>query len=353
MSQIILRPKSHQPPSRIVVGAGALKTLPDLIDLRRFSNIALITGSRTARHWLKPVARILNEPLIITLPTTRPRKTLESAARIYEQLHRAGFDRQSLMITLGGGVIGDLGGYVAATYLRGIAFIQIPTTLLAQADASVGGKVGVNLGTFKNGIGAFHLPRLVLSDTDTVATLPARERRNGLAEIIKLGLISDRSLFEAARTIEDVGLTSLVIQAVRRKAAIVNQDEREDGPRKLLNFGHTIGHALESLSLKTEKPLRHGEAISLGMLAEARLAVAAGLCSESVPTALEAALRHAKLPTKNAPVSITAAMKLIERDKKNQRRVVSWTLPTAIGQGRYDQTVPDALVRKSLRSVTR
>lgn len=352
MPQIIIRPSRSEQPSRIVTGAGLLPRLPELVDLRRFSRVAVIAGSRTARHWLAPVRRGLGRPLVITLPSTRPRKTLATAERVYEQLHHAGFDRQSLIVTLGGGVIGDLGGYVAATYLRGIAYVQIPTTLLAQADASVGGKVGLNLGDFKNGIGAFHLPRLVVADTATLATLPPREFRNGLAEVIKLGAINDRRLFELAARGAENDLAGLIARSIRSKVRIVNRDETEQGPRKLLNFGHTIGHALESLSLRTDRPLRHGEAVSLGMLAESRLAVELGICPPGVTEVLEESLRQAGLPTRTGSVNLAQVMRLIERDKKNRRSVVSWTLPTGIGRGRYDQTAPDRLVRNAVRSLT-
>jgi shikimate kinase/3-dehydroquinate synthase len=218
------------------------------------------------------------------VPDGEGSKSLARVEQVCESFAQAGLDRGSIVVALGGGVVGDLAGFVASVFLRGVPYVQVPTTLLAQVDSSVGGKTGVNLGAGKNLVGTFYQPRLVYADVTALATLPARERSAGLAEVAKHGLIADVELLAlmearaaAARDGEPALLAELVARSCAIKARVVGSDEREtSGARALLNYGHTVGHALESASHHTSEPLAHGEAVALGMLAAARIGTALG-----------------------------------------------------------------------------
>jgi 3-dehydroquinate synthase len=219
------------------------------------------------------------------VPDGEGSKSLTRVEEVCESFAREGLDRGSIVVALGGGVVGDLGGFVASIFLRGVPYVQVPTTLLAQVDSSVGGKTGVNLGAGKNLVGTFYQPRLVYADVTSLSTLPARERSAGLAEVVKHGLIADAPLLElmetraqAARAGEPQLIAELVARSCAIKARVVGDDERETtGQRALLNYGHTVGHALEAASHHTDAPLAHGEAVALGMLAAARIGKAIGL----------------------------------------------------------------------------
>ncbi|MCH7574401.1 MAG: 3-dehydroquinate synthase [Candidatus Marinimicrobia bacterium] len=278
---------------------------------------------------------------LAVIPDGEPFKTLETAASLYTTLIEAGFDRQSTLVSLGGGVVGDLTGFVAATYLRGIGFIQIPTTLLAMVDASVGGKTGVNHPLGKNLIGAFHQPLAVLIDPGFLRTLPARQMRAGLAEMLKMGLIADpdyldlllASLADFKEPLDDGPAGSLIATACRLKADIVSADERETNRsttagRRLLNFGHTLGHAIEAVAGYGK--LLHGEAVALGMVGAAYLsAEIAGLPFDSVAR-IEAMVAQLKPPGIGSldPEQLAAT---IARDKKRLQGTLHWVLLKQIG----------------------
>ena len=239
---------------------------------------------------------------LLEVPDGEEFKSLTIAAALYERLLPLGLDRRSPIIALGGGVVGDLAGYVAATFMRGLPLIQIPTSLLAQVDSSVGGKVGVNLPQAKNMVGAFYQPCFVLSDVSLLGTLPPPEFRAGLAEVVKYGVIADKPFFEwleenVAAILEgrEEALIHVVRTSCRIKAAIVEQDEKDEGIRGVLNFGHTVGHALEAAT--GYGVFRHGEAVAIGMVAAARISSQVGLCSEEVPARLRALLQRIGLPT--------------------------------------------------------
>jgi len=239
---------------------------------------------------------------LLEVPDGEEFKSLTIAAALYERLLPLGLDRRSPIIALGGGVVGDLAGYVAATFMRGLPLIQIPTSLLAQVDSSVGGKVGVNLPQAKNMVGAFYQPCFVLSDVSLLGTLPPPEFRAGLAEAVKYGVIADKPFFEwleenVAAILEgrEEALIHVVRTSCRIKAAIVEQDEKDEGIRGVLNFGHTVGHALEAAT--GYGVFRHGEAVAIGMVAAARISSQVGLCSEEVPARLRALLQRIGLPT--------------------------------------------------------
>jgi 3-dehydroquinate synthase len=277
--------------------------------------------------------------------------------RCYDALAAMRLERKSFIVALGGGVVGDLAGFVAATYLRGIPFVQVPTTLLAQVDSSVGGKVGVNLRAGKNLVGAFHQPKLVLCDLDTLDTLPAREYRSGLAEVIKYGVIYDAELFkrlekELPKILkrDSRTLAAIIARCCAIKADVVGQDENETGLRAILNFVHTIGHALEAISHYGK--YLHGEAISIGQVAAAKLSSRFLGLPQTEATRLGDLLDRAGLPTRLS-LSATQRRQLIQAmqlDKKVSNGEVKFVLARRIGQVEFDQRVPGELLGEVLGS---
>ncbi|MCB0339281.1 MAG: 3-dehydroquinate synthase [Bdellovibrionales bacterium] len=335
----------------IHIGSGALKQLPKIIDFSRYSSIVVITDDNLSKHWLAQLEEVLPEKAIaIVLAAGEFHKTIETVQQVWQKLAESESDRRSIILNLGGGVIGDLGGFVASTFMRGLDFVQIPTTLLAQVDASVGGKVGVNFAGVKNLVGSFAPPLAVCIDVDTLATLPLRQYRSGFAEVIKHGLIRDKAYFDlvSARTPDSFGTEDLV-RIVRRscelKAEVVEKDERESGLRKILNFGHTIGHALEALSLSNGTPMLHGEAIGIGMVAEARISVLTKRISEVDLLQIEATLRNYELPTRMPfQLHLSDVLEKIKSDKKNIAGAAKWTLLERIGEASYDCAVDPQIV---------
>ncbi len=278
----------------------------------------------------------LRTDLRLTFPAGEASKTRETWALLSDRLLAAGFGRDSAIVALGGGVVGDLAGFVAATYLRGIPFVQVPTTLLAMLDASVGGKVGVDTPRGKNLIGAFHPPVLVAADPLTLLTLPEREYRGGMAEAVKHGLIADAEYFAwiegharalAARDIP--ALTHLVRRSVEIKAAVVEADEREAGRRAILNAGHTIAHAIE---LASDYATPHGEAVAIGLVAECRIAEASTGLTRGSADRVAALLTRLGLPTRlTNPLPMNRLLEAMQHDKKNRAGAIRLALPTAIG----------------------
>ena len=277
------------------------------------------------------------EPLF--LPVGESHKRLRSVEQLAEALSRARADRDTLLLALGGGIVGDVTGFLAAIYMRGIPFVQIPTTLLAQVDSSVGGKTGVNLRTGKNLLGSFHHPLAVFADTDTLGTLPARELRAGLQEAVKAGVICSPSLFrllerqapvllDPAHPDHSRALSQVITASVRIKAEVVHADEREAGLRMILNFGHTLGHAIEAAT--GYKQLLHGEAIGWGMIAATRLALSRGTIASGPAERIEQLiLRYGPLPRFRASAERLVA--LTAGDKKSRSGVLSFILPAAVG----------------------
>jgi 3-dehydroquinate synthase len=324
--------------------------------------LALLTHPRIEALYGRALAdrlRLAGHNVIsFTVPPLESSKSLRMAERIYHALIDARFDRHGSVLALGGGVAGDLGGFVAATFLRGIAWVAVPTTLLAQVDASIGGKTGVNLRA-KNLIGAVHQPTLVLSDIGTLRSLPLRELRSGMAEVVKTGVIGDPALFEfveqRARSClrrDPSALAWIVGRCAMYKAGVVASDERESGERMVLNYGHTIGHGIEAAA--GYRGLTHGEAIAVGMTLEARLAARLGVCdpalvdrqtrvlaSLGLPVRL-AALARGKAP---APDRVQAAM---AHDKKASAGRLRFVLPKALGGTVIQDDVPPALVEEVL-----
>lgn len=321
---------------------------------------AVISDTHVAPRYAKAAQRVLAQAgfdsVLITVPAGETAKSLKTVQFCYDRLAAQRLERKSFIVALGGGVVGDLAGFVAATYLRGVAFVQVPTTLLAQVDSSVGGKVGVNLKSGKNLVGAFYQPRLVLCDLETLGTLPNREYRAGLAEVIKYGIIYDAALFERLERDlpgllerEPKTLTEVVARCCEIKAEVVGQDETESGLRAILNFGHTVGHALETISHYGK--YLHGEAISIGQVAAAHLSAQLLGLPETEVERIRALLGRAGLPTllrlgADQRPKVLAAMKL---DKKVSGGEVKFVLARRIGQVEVGQSVPAAALRQVLQ----
>ncbi|GIV06606.1 MAG: hypothetical protein KatS3mg016_2181 [Fimbriimonadales bacterium] len=332
---------------------------------RRPTRVALLTHPRLM-HWARLVQTQFEESgiaaSIISLRSGERIKSLRTAGRLYEQLLQAGLDRNSVLITLGGGVLGDLGGFVAATYMRGLSYMQLPTTLLAQVDSSVGGKVAVDLPRGKNLVGAFHQPIAVLIDPEVLQTLPARHWRNGFAEMLKYGIALHRGLWQRLQTMLEWSILSAkrvrrdasawllpIAQCVNLKAQIVSEDARDlSGRRALLNFGHTVGHAIEA-ALGYREWL-HGEAIAAGMVAEAELGRILGITPDEVADTLRTAITQAGLPT-HIPAGLDAEtlLELMRHDKKRVGDALSVVLLRDIGIASLEPNIPTSAVREALR----
>ncbi len=325
----------------ITVGRGLVETLhPRLLALAKGKAFrpVLVTSPKIWKLWSKQVRSSFPEaqsPTVLFLPPGEQHKRLSSVESLAEQLAEAGADRDALLIAFGGGVIGDITGFLAAIYMRGIPYVQIPTTLLAQVDSSVGGKTGVNLLAGKNLVGSFHQPQAVFADTDLLSTLPPRELRAGLQESVKAALIQDRKLFsymqqkqELARAADDVTLTRIIAASIRVKAAVVTQDEREAGLRMILNFGHTLGHAIEAAT--SYKQLLHGEAVAWGSIAALHLGLARrSITAKQFATVANLILAYGPLPRFRA--SASELVRLTSSDKKNRSGRRAFILPTGIG----------------------
>jgi 3-dehydroquinate synthase len=344
----------------IKIAAGLLKQLgAECARLKLGARCAIITDTNVGKKFAKPAFESLVkagfEPTLIVVPAGETAKSLKSVQTCYDQLAANRLERSSFIVALGGGVVGDLAGFVAATYLRGIPFVQVPTTLLAQVDSSVGGKTGVNLKAGKNLVGAFYQPKLVLCDLDALKTLPDREFRAGLAEVIKYGIIYDANFFaQLERDLpkllrrESKSLAAVIARCCEIKADVVGQDETEGGLRAILNFGHTIGHAIENSSGYGK--FLHGEAIAIGQVAAAKLSQHfLGLPAQDVER-IEDLFVRAGLPVKiqlNAArrKKLLAAMQL---DKKVNAGEIRFVLARRIGWVEFGQRIPQKALEQCL-----
>jgi 3-dehydroquinate synthase len=346
----------------IFIGGNLLAQLgQQCAKLQLGTRCAVITDRNVAPLYAKRALGALRasgfEPVLVTVSAGEKSKSLAIVQTCYDQLAKHRLERKSFIVALGGGVIGDLAGFVAATYLRGVPFVQVPTTLLAQVDSSVGGKVGVNLKAGKNLVGAFYQPRFVLCDLTTLATLSARQFRSGLAEVIKYGIIYDRPLFE--RLEKDLPLllkrdpktlAAIVARCCEIKAEVVEQDEMENGLRAILNFGHTIGHAIEAISGYGK--YLHGEAIAIGQVAAARLSARILNFPTADADRIEALFRRAGLPTAlpwaaSQKTRLLAAMRL---DKKVSAGEIKFVLAREIGKVEPEHKVAPKVIQDVLNS---
>jgi 3-dehydroquinate synthase len=342
----------------IVIGAGLLEKISDFIDFSSYSQAAIITDEHIAKYYLQVLQKnIPIKNITLTLPSGEKNKSIENTMIIWRELQHAKFDRKSLLINLGGGVIGDIGGFAASTYMRGIDFINIPTTVLAQVDQSVGGKTGIDFAGIKNLIGTFEQPKAVIIDVETLRSLPEREFISGFAEIIKHGFIADKNYLQLVTAkppleFSQDELIEIIAGSCAIKKQVIENDSTEKGRRKLLNFGHTIGHAVESISLETETPLLHGEAISIGITAEAKISQLLHYISEEDVTTIIHALQNAGLPTGIKNTTSQSILEKIKSDKKNVSGKVYWTILKEIGSAVFDEEVEGPLVEQAIDFIT-
>jgi 3-dehydroquinate synthase len=336
----------------IMVAEGLLNALPTLLAEHGLNGkVAIVTNDTLAPLYGLTVAKAFGERgVLITVPDGEQYKTLDTVRTLYDQFIAADLDRKSVVLALGGGVIGDMAGYAAATYLRGVAFVQVPTSLLSMVDSSVGGKVGVDMPQGKNLIGAFKQPALVVIDPGVLRTLPDVEWRCGTAEIVKAGLIRDPELLNADHYRRDsiAAITSLIVRAVAIKVAVVQDDPYEDNIRAFLNLGHTFGHALERISGYKWK---HGEAVAFGLLAATRLSQVHGLCDFSLPFRVEQLLKALNLPTRYTGYSSAEFRAAMGTDKKRKGSTVRFVLLRSAGDPVLCDDVPDAKVLSVLDSL--
>ncbi len=335
---------------------GAGHVLPELSTSDR---VAIVTDAHVAPHYLALLEASLRErgyePLSVVIPTGEDAKNLHTVGMVYDRLLESRIERSTPLIALGGGMVGDITGFVAATVLRGIPFIQMPTTLLAMVDASVGGKTGVNHAVGKNLIGSFHQPIAVLADVEALRTLPPRELRAGLAECIKHDIIRDGEGFNRLeRTIDRAlaldleYLTSLITHNVMIKAAVVEADPFEDGERAHLNFGHTFGHAIEKVC---KFSMLHGECVAMGIVAASRLAARLGMMSENNATRIRDLLARAELPVSGLTLSTDEVMEAMRSDKKVVGGKMRFVLPDRIGHVVVRDNVSEADARWAIESL--
>lgn len=322
------------------------------------NNVLIVTDDTVAPHYLKPLLQTLASFHCkhISLPAGEATKNLETVSLVYDMLMQERFDRNCTLIALGGGVVGDICGFAAASYQRGVNFIQVPTTLLAQVDSSVGGKTGVNHPLGKNMIGAFHQPACVIADMDVLRTLPDQELKAGLAEVIKYGLIDDADFFDwltdnmtSLHELQADKLSYTVHRCCANKARIVAADERESGQRALLNLGHTFGHSIENAM--GYGVWLHGEAIAAGMCMAARFSARAGYLDKNSVTRIETTISAAGLPIR-PPGQMTSeqCLELMYRDKKVRDNVLTLILLKGIGEAFLENDFDQTLLKEFLRT---
>jgi 3-dehydroquinate synthase len=292
---------------------------------------------------------------ILEVPDGEEYKSLESAGKLYRQLAEFGAERSTSILALGGGVIGDLAGFVAATYMRGVPLLQLPTTLLAQCDSSIGGKTAVNHGPLKNEIGAFYQPKITISDIATLKTLQQEELTSGLCEVIKHAVIKDEQFFvyleknlDLIKVLDDNVLETIVAKSAQIKAEVVESDEKDMGLRNILNFGHTVGHAVESV---TNFQVAHGQAVSIGMVAAAKIAAELGILETESVTRLKNLLEKAGLMTKLPLAEVKQVTQIMQYDKKVLSGKIRFVLPRTIGQVFIANDVSPDLVEKVLEEM--
>jgi len=355
MKKVKVRLNSHS--YEIHIGSGVLRqTGHQLKELGFAGKVVIITNPIVKKLYGNALKQSLTKDgftaIILEVPDGEEQKSLETAGRLYHGLTGHYAERTTPILALGGGVIGDLAGFVAATYLRGVPLIQIPTTLLAQVDSSIGGKVAVNHGQLKNEIGAFYQPRLVITDIDTLKTLTPKEFANGLAEVIKSAVIWDKEFFaylernlDQIKSLDARLLEETVFRSAKIKAEIVEKDERELGLRSILNYGHTIGHAIESAS---DFKMEHGEAIAIGMLAAGRISNQMGILDQSELNRLKCVIEKAGLPTKIPSLKAKRLIQAMEHDKKVLKGKIRFVLARSIGTVFITDEVNSSLIEQAL-----
>jgi 3-dehydroquinate synthase len=356
--KVKLGPNSYD----VLIGDGLLRDAGRLLERAKpakDSRVFVVTSPNVRRHWGEKLETSLRRAKItyhvLEANDGEPAKNIATVEQLAEQMVEAGADRKALVVAFGGGVIGDSAGFLASIFMRGVPVVQIPTTVVAQLDASIGGKTGVNLRSGKNLVGAFHQPRMVLVDPQILATLEEREFRSGLFEALKCGVIRDRKLFEfMATTPKKIrernrkALERITVDSVRVKANIVSADERESGLRAILNFGHTIGHALESATGYSQ--LLHGEAVGWGMIAAAMIAADVRSCTAEVASQITSAVNnYGPLPPFQAATSDIIAR--LSADKKRVSGAAHFVLPERIGKVKITSEVPPEAIYHAVEHI--
>lgn len=344
----------------IFIGDDLSEVLPPFLAAAGYSKALVVSDTNVEPLYLSTLQRILATVGLtaeqVCVPAGETAKSLSEAEKIYTRAIEVGLDRRSVIFALGGGVVGDLAGFIAATYMRGIPFLQVPTSLLAQVDSSVGGKVAVNHPLGKNLIGAFYQPEGVFMDLTFLESLPQRELCTGLGEIVKYGVIYDEAFFQdledqADRILrrERAVLHAIVRRSCEIKASVVGQDEKEAGLRRILNFGHTLGHAIE----KETGYLRynHGEAVAIGMMGAAFISASLGLVEQTAVERLASLLTRLSLPTVAKGCAVDSIYADIFRDKKTVGGRVTWVLMEGIGRVKTLIDVPEAVVKEAIRRI--
>lgn len=330
----------------------AYEALNNHLKENKYSNLFIIVDNETNEHCLPKFLPLLETDLtieIIEFESGEINKNIETCIEIWKVLTELGADRKSLVINLGGGVVTDLGGFVASTFKRGLDFINIPTTLLSMVDASVGGKTGVDLGNLKNQIGVINVPQMVLIDTDYLETLPQSEMRSGLAEMLKHGLIYDSAYWKQfldLKAIDFADFDALIYRSVEIKNDIVIQDPTEKNIRKALNFGHTLGHAIEGyfLESQTKTTLLHGEAIAIGMILESYISLHKNLITAEEYTEIKTSIKSIYDDVKIEENDIDPILELLIHDKKNEYGLIQFALIEGIGKIKINQSVENKLI---------
>lgn len=332
---------------------GALEdTLPGFLRQLDYSQLLAIVDENTRRYCLPVLEKCLEETVrVIEIPSGERNKNIATCQGIWQEMMEAQAGRDALVLNLGGGVIGDMGGFCAGTFKRGLRFIQIPTTLLSQVDASIGGKLGIDFMQVKNSIGLFQNPQAVFIDPHFLFTLPEREKYSGFAEVLKHSLIADAEQWhklKGIRSLDSLDWADIIVPSLLIKKRIVEQDPFERGLRKALNFGHTVGHAVEGVALETEHPLLHGEAIAIGIIAETYLSQQIlGLPEQEVEDIVRYLLDTYELPALSTG-NYQAYLELMQNDKKNEGGQINFSLLHPLGQAAVNQSCEAPLIRQSL-----
>jgi 3-dehydroquinate synthase len=337
-------------PENVLLSANITADLSAFLASKRYSQVIVLTDENTHRYCYPRIAETLPVHTVTIIPAGEEQKNIETCVKIWQAMTDKALDRHAVAIVLGGGVMGDMGGFCAATYKRGISFVLIPTTLLAQADASIGGKLGVDFNHFKNHIGVFQLPDLTILHSGFLQTLPQPELRSGFAEVIKHALISDQPMWEKIRTktLAQQDWDALIRHSAEFKAGVVEEDPKEGGLRKILNAGHTIGHALESYLLEKGRRILHGEAVAAGLIAEAWIAAERKMISEQDLRQVSAYILsiYGKAVFGEEETGAIAALTL--QDKKNKGNKVLSVLLDGIGRARWDCEISLEEVKRAL-----
>jgi 3-dehydroquinate synthase len=350
--------------SKIIIGDGLLEQFVSLVDISNYTSIFVITDTNVGSIYLpKLLEHLPDTTQSTTIPSGEEHKNINTLNHIWNTMLEAGLDRKSLIINLGGGVVTDIGAFAASTFMRGLDFVNIPTTLLSQVDASVGGKTGIDFGGVKNSIGSFTLARYVLVDINTLNTLPQREKLSGMGEIIKHGFLSKtikedsdylQQVIHHIKTPKPETLESIILNSIKLKIQVCEQDPQEKlGIRKVLNLGHTLGHAIESFSIENDEVVNlfHGECVAIGISLESQLAVSIGILSSEELNRIQQILLDAQLPIScplNSPKDIERIMQLLKSDKKNTGGIVKFVLPTSTQTAQWDCEVDEQTIEKLL-----